>query len=261
MLDAVNWQAFSDLRRKQAGEEANQRSKRLQQENENTFAIVLDAPPTSTVIGEEPQHSLNLLSADEQREKQTTYLVIKLNRLHYRNTRFESHSDFLWQYIREKLIPKRLELMLEPTIGNHNQEFLDNWYSKLKQFSLSLMEDILQFCNKTINITTQEIITTESSLKTSTNNNNNNRFRGIKAEIMKNEESSKKILRQRKFSTLKYKPNVPSHSNSQEDDATQDRPRKLLFSDIIKHKPSESSINKQSNELEVPTKPTDTINK
>ena len=74
--------------------------------------------------------------------------------------------------------------MLEPTIGNHNQEFLDNWYSKLKQFSLSLMEEFVQFCDKTIN-KTQEITTTELSLKTSTNNN---QLQEIKAEIMKNEE-------------------------------------------------------------------------
>ena len=83
-----------------------------------------------------------------------------------------------------KTISKGLELMLEPTIGNHNQEFLDNWYSKLKQFSLSLMEDFVQFCDKTIN-KTQEITTTELSLKTSTNNN---QLQEIKAEIMKNEE-------------------------------------------------------------------------
>ena len=46
---------------------------------------------------------------------------------------------------------------------------------------------------------------------------------------MKNEESPKKILRKRKFkklSTLKQKPTVPSHANSQEDDATQDRAAK-----------------------------------
>ena len=79
---------------------------------------------------------------------------------------------------------------------------------------------------------------------------------------MKNEKSLKKIWRQLKFkklNTLKYKPTVPSHTNSQENDATQDRPRKLLYSDIIKRKPSESSINKKSNELQVPNKPTDTI--
>ena len=50
-----------------------------------------------------------------------------------------------------------------------------------------------------------------------------------------------------------------SHTNSPEDDATQNRPRKILYSDITKRKPSESSINKKSKELQVPTKPTDTI--
>ena len=84
----------------------------------------------------EPRLNLNLLSTDKKREKQTTYLAIKLNRLHDKNTRFESHRDFLLQCIREKIIPKELELVFEPTIVNHNQEFLDNWYSKLKQFSL-----------------------------------------------------------------------------------------------------------------------------
>ena len=59
------------------------------------------------------------------------------------------------------------------------------------------MEDFVQFCDRTITIITQ-IITTESLLKTSANNNNH-QFQEIKAEIMKNEESSKKILRKRKF--------------------------------------------------------------
>ena len=103
------------------------------------------------------QDALNLtLSCEEnigtttskQKEKQTTYLAIKPKQLHDKNTRFECHKDFLLQGIIEKLIYKELELMLEPTIGNQNQEFLDNWHPKLKQFSLSLMEDILQFCKK-----------------------------------------------------------------------------------------------------------------
>ena len=60
---------------------------------------------------------------------------------------------------------------------------------------------------------------------------------------MKNEESSEKILRLhkfKKFNSLKYKPAVPSHTNSQEDDTRQDRPRKLLYSDIIKRKSRKS---------------------
>ena len=51
------------------------------------------------------------------------------------------------------------------------------------------MEDIVQLCDKTINISTQEIITTESSVKTGTVNNN--RFQQIKAKIMKNENHLK----------------------------------------------------------------------
>ena len=51
----------------------------------------------------------------------------------------------------------RLEVTLEPTIANRDQEFLDNWYSKQKQFSLSLMKDIVQFCDKSINKTAQDI--------------------------------------------------------------------------------------------------------
>ena len=245
---------------KKTGEEINQRSKRLRAEEENTPGIVLDAPSTSTLVEEEPRPNINLLMTDEQREKQTTYLAVKLNRLQDKNTRFESHKDFLSQCIKEKLVPKGLELILEPTIGNHDQEFLDNWYSKLKQFSLSLMEDIVQFCEKTIDKTTQELATTESSLKANTHKN---RFQEIKTEIMKNEESSKKLLKQKKFkkfNTLKYKPIIPSHNNNnQEEEVSQDKPRRQLYSSITKRKPSDSLINQKSNEPQVPTKPTDTI--
>ena len=80
--------------------------------------------------------------------------------------------------------------MLKLTLRNQYQQFLDNWYSKLKQFYSSLMEDIVQFCDKTIIQKTREITTTKQSLKASANDN---RFQEIKAELMKIKESSKKI--------------------------------------------------------------------
>ena len=61
-------------------------------------------------------------------------------------------------------MPKGLDLMPEPPIPNHYQHFLDNWHSKLKQFILSLMKYIVQFCDKIIGATTTEISTTETSL-------------------------------------------------------------------------------------------------
>ena len=81
--------------------------------------------------------------------------------------------------------------MLEPTIANHHQNFLDHWYSKLKQFSLSLMKDIVQFCDKTIDETTTEISTTETSLKSNTNQE---QFNAIQSEIKNNETAARKIL-------------------------------------------------------------------
>ena len=77
------------------------------------------------------------------------YLVITLNRLKDRQVRFEFQRSWT----------EKIELMFKPTIGSHDQNFLGNWYSKLKQFSWSLMKDRVQFCDK---------ITTESLLKSNT---------------------------------------------------------------------------------------------
>ena len=72
---------------------------------------------------------------------------------------------------------------------------------------------------------------------------------------MKNEASSKKILRQRKLkkiNILKYKLTAPSHTNSEEGDTIKDRPRKLLYSDIIKRK--QTSSTNQTNRYHPTTK-------
>ena len=45
------------------------------------------------------------------------------------------------------------------------------------------MKDIVQFCDETINATTTEISTTESSLK---NNTNQEQFKAIQSEIKSN---------------------------------------------------------------------------
>ena len=39
--------------------------------------------------------------------------------------------------------------MLEPAIGNHDEEFLSKWYEKLKTFLLGLMSDNINFYDKT----------------------------------------------------------------------------------------------------------------
>ena len=136
--------------------------------------------------------------------------------------------------------------MLGPTIGNHDQNFLDNWYSKLKQFLLSLMKDIIQFYDKTMDATTTEISTTETSLKSNTNQEQR---KAIQSEIKNNEAAARKILQQRKlkkFNTLKYKPNATTQRLTQKDDGIREKLRNPLYPDILKRKKSNTNSKRKT---------------
>ena len=75
------------------------------------------------------------------------------------------HKYFLSQWIDSKFVPKGVALTLEPTTGNYDLSFIDNWYSKLKDFSLTLMEDVVSFCDKKIKEINTKIDQTEGILK------------------------------------------------------------------------------------------------
>ena len=101
---------------------------------------------------------------------------------------------------------KGLKLELEPTIGNFDQEFVDEWYSKLKGFSLILMKGITTYCEKTIKSTNDSIKNTEATLRNLTENQE---FLNIDKVLKTNVEATKRQLQQRKFkklNNLKYKP-------------------------------------------------------
>lgn len=64
---------------------------------------------------------------------------------------------------------KGLEHMLEPTVGNFDQEFIDKWYSSLKELSLTSLKHIVIFNDKTIKETNDKniklILNSKQSLK------------------------------------------------------------------------------------------------
>ena len=128
----------------------------------------------------------DLLLTENHKERNTTYLATKLNCLKDKQARIVSHTELLAR------CPRGLEETLKPATGNHDLELFDYWYSKQKQFSLSLMEDIVEFCDKTINKTPQDINNTESSLK---RNVSPNQYYAIQTEINGNEESTRKVLK------------------------------------------------------------------
>ena len=120
---------------KKQGKISNQRlRKRLRGDIEDlTPEILVSQASALTMTDEGDNTNPNLLTP---RTHNTDVFAIKLNRLREKSTQYNLHKYFLSPCIQEKLVPKALELSLEPTIGNYDQEFIDNWYSDLKDFSL-----------------------------------------------------------------------------------------------------------------------------
>ena len=107
-------------------------SKRLKEEDDNQGN--LSEASTATLIADDLNEDQNFLITHTFAERHKDQQAIKLNRLKDKNARYQSHREFLLQCIEPKLIPKGLKLELEPTIGNHNHEFLNMWYSTYKNF-------------------------------------------------------------------------------------------------------------------------------
>ena len=138
------------------GEETDEQNSERKRDETNPVFLIEQAS-TSTVINTSEASLLNTTQTEATSMTQTrTPQVIlpennkkevglKLNRLTEKHARYKSHKDFLTRCISEKLVPKWLKLELEPTIENHDQELLDNCFSKLNEFSLSLMKDMVKF--------------------------------------------------------------------------------------------------------------------
>ena len=147
-----------------------------------------------------------LLTARPVRTHNIDALAIKPNHLRAKSAQYNSYKDFLSRCIQEKLVPKSLELNLEPTIGNYDQEFINNWYSSLKDFSLILVKQIATYSKKTKKKTQTRISEIKATLKQQLKKDD---YAEILNIIKVNETVKKQILHQRKFkkfNTFKYKP-------------------------------------------------------
>ena len=138
-----------------ARENTNSPSKRRRDDIETPTTLVND-----TLKQTDFQRTItpnDLLNDNGINQKQ----AMKLDRLLDKQARYESHISFL----------KRchgLNLQLEPTIGNHDQEFFDNWYQKLNKFSFELMGDIVKFCETTKTNVSEQIKQVDETLKSKT---------------------------------------------------------------------------------------------
>ena len=85
--------------------------------------------------------------------------------------RFESHAQVLRKCLEHKIVPKGLQVYVEPSIGNRDDEFLNKWHSRLEEFGRLLTTDVIEFSEKTIRVTKEEIKNTEIALKSQTDAN------------------------------------------------------------------------------------------
>ena len=178
-----------------------QRNKRPREELE---------PPQITITGSSASNESTRTLVPEDSPSKTNNgdpNIIKLDRLNDKKDRYESHISFLTRCINEKVVPKGLSIQLEPTIGNHNQEFVKNWYEKLNNFSIDLMKDIVKFCETTKSEVSEQIQTKETELQSTTNPET---YTKVKKAIQENKQVRQKTLlnqKNRKFNRLKFPSN------------------------------------------------------
>ena len=146
--------------------------------------------------------------------------AVHLDRLYDKKARYESHIDFLSKCINNKIIPHGLQMELEPTIGNHDDEFVSNWYEKLNLFSIEMMKDIVAFCKKTTSQIEPKIQEINTRLKDSLPSTD---FQKVKLTLEKNDERNKINLNHRKrkkFTQLKYYPNRINETKTKHENST-----------------------------------------
>ena len=122
--------------------------KRLREE-QDTPQIKVDDRSCSNFGVIQPLHQLPPNNAITH-SKNAEYLAFQLDRLRDKEGRYVNHKLFLSRCISENAILNGLRVELEPTIENHDETFLNNWYEKMQQHSLRFMKGIIIFCDKTI---------------------------------------------------------------------------------------------------------------
>ena len=141
---------FFNVIKKQLGKLVQKSTKRLREHTEHlTPGIMINNSCMSTIMQEEDNINSNLLTEESPPQNHNTdWLAIKLNRL-TKIVRYNSHRDFLLKCIQENFLPKELEIPLEQTIANFDQDFVDNLHTNLRQSIIVLMKQIVTLCGKT----------------------------------------------------------------------------------------------------------------
>ena len=137
-------------------------------------------------------------------EEEIKKLSFRLDRFNNKKIRFLSHKEFLEKCFHDKLTPNGLKINLEPTIGNQNEEFVNQWYKIQDNCAKQLIKMTINFCETTIKETEHEIKEIDSKLQS---NLPSTEYGNIKRQVSKNQGVTIQQLRRkktRKYRQLKY---------------------------------------------------------
>ena len=98
-------------------------------------------------------------------DKEKESLAFKLDRLNDIKCRYESHEAFLKKCLDNNLVPNGLKVYVEPSIGNRGKAFLQQWHSRLEDFSKTRTTDVIGYCENEISKTKNEIVEISERLK------------------------------------------------------------------------------------------------
>ncbi len=98
-------------------------------------SLLSSSSSTGTVV-EVTREDANAFNQTENTEK----LALKLNNKYDKLARYKSHLELLSTCVQEKLIPRGFQIQLDPSIGNHDEAFLNALYQKNQQSVLRINE-------------------------------------------------------------------------------------------------------------------------
>ena len=173
--------------------------------------------------------------------------AVKLDRVYDKIDRYNSHNEFLRKCITNNVIPISYKVGLEPSIGNHDENFLKGYFDMLESFSKQVMNYTADYCISKI---TDFEVQQDASEKELFESTSNEVFVELKKTLNTNKDKRKKALKEikeRKFIRLKYQAR-PTNRQIPHDDVPA-KPRNVggqLYAQVVKRKPSRQNINQGS---------------
>ena len=200
--------------------------KRPREEIETPIVVLTDASSTEPSPDVSPNPSvITLLQTNHQNrptafnaqlgqpgpptyQLEKNFAALRLDRLTDKIDRYQSHEGFLKRCIENKVFPNSYQIILEPSIGNHDEKFLKGYHDMLQDFSIQVMKYTADYCAEKIGDFDQQHVTSYQSL---VNTTSNDELTEIKKTLAINQAKRTKTLqdtKERKFIRLRY------HANS-----------------------------------------------